>query len=69
MDIPEQQTVYKKMYEILFHAITDSLRELSEQNIGIARSLLMQAQWSSEEVYALSGEEENAASNEETPNA
>lgn len=68
MDAPENQTVYKKMYEILFHAITEALRELSEQNIGIAKTFLMQAQWNSEEVYLRSGEED-ADSDEETPDA
>lgn len=66
MDVPDKQTVYKKMYEVLFHAITEALTDLSEQNYGIARCILMQAQWNCEDIYSRSDEEDEDF-DEETP--
>ena len=42
---------YKKMYLLLFNAITDALENLSDNNYGAARDLLIAAQQQAEELY------------------
>ena len=42
---------YKKMYLLLFNAITDALENLSDNNYGAARDLLIAAQQQTEELY------------------
>ena len=42
---------YQKLYSLLFNAITDALEQLSEQNYGTARELLVHAQQQTEEQY------------------
>jgi len=43
--------LYKKMYYILFNAITDVLRDLEEQNFGLAKQRLIEGQQQAEEVF------------------
>lgn len=43
--------MYKKMYFILFNAITDALEAMKAQNFGAATDILIRAQQASEEVY------------------
>lgn len=42
---------YKKMYCILFNAITDALKQMEQQNFGKAKELLVCAQLACEELY------------------
>lgn len=42
---------YQKLYSKLFNAITDALEQLSRQNIGSARDILIRAQQEAEEIY------------------
>ncbi|MGM9614996.1 MAG: hypothetical protein ACI3W7_05705 [Oscillospiraceae bacterium] len=42
---------YKKMYLLLFNAITDALEELKTGNLSGAEALLKAAQQNAEEVY------------------
>ena len=44
-------SVYRKLYTLLFNAITDALEQLSVQNYGNARDILICAQQQSEEAY------------------
>ena len=46
---------YRKMYLVLFNAITDAVQSLNHQNIGRAKDILIQAQQEAEEIY-ISGE-------------
>ncbi len=48
---------YKKMYLLLFHAITDALSALDEQNIGSAKEILKLAQQHAEDIYVAWTEE------------
>ena len=50
--------MYKKMYVHLFNAITDALAYIEEQNFGIARELLMEAQRECEQIYMEESQEE-----------
>ena len=50
--------MYKKMYTRLFNAVTDALAYMGEQNWGIAREVLMEAQQVCEEIYIEKEEEE-----------
>ena len=43
--------MYRKMYIRLFNAATDAIANIEEQNFGIARELLMEAQRECEEIY------------------
>ena len=43
--------MYKKMYLILFNAITDALEAIKAQNFGTAADTLIRAQQDAEEVY------------------
>lgn len=43
--------LYKKMYYILFNAMTDALRALEEQNFGLAKQRLINAQQQAEEMF------------------
>ena len=43
--------MYKKMYLLLFHAITDVLKLLETGNVWDAKRRLIQAQQDAEEVY------------------
>ena len=42
---------YKKMYLLLFNAITDALEQMEQQNYGTAKDLLIAAQQPAEEIY------------------
>ncbi len=42
---------YKKLYHLLFNAITDALKKIEEQNYGDAKDLLIAAQQEAEEIY------------------
>ena len=42
---------YKQSYLILWQAITDALQELEAQNLGTAKTILLQGQLSAEEAY------------------
>jgi len=42
---------YQPLYTILFNAITDALRLMEEENFGLAKACLMQAQQQTEERY------------------
>ena len=42
---------YKKMYLLLFSAITDALEQMEQQNYGTAKDLLIAAQQQTEEIY------------------
>ena len=42
---------YKKMYLLLFNAITDALNNMADDNYGAARDLLISAQQRTEEIY------------------
>ena len=42
---------YKKMYLLLFSAITDALEQMEKQNYGTAKDLLIAAQQQTEEIY------------------
>ena len=42
---------YKKMYHLLFNAITDALEQIEQQNFGSAKDLLIAAQQQAEEIY------------------
>ena len=44
-------TDYRKMYLLLFNAITDALEQLDAQNYGEARNTLIAAQQKAEEIY------------------
>ena len=43
--------LYKKMYMLLFHGITDSLGQLEARNYGAAAERLREAQLQAEECY------------------
>ena len=45
-----------KLYYRLFNAITDALEQLEEENLGVAKNILRQAQQQAEEDY-ISGED------------
>ena len=49
--------MYKKMYCVLFNAISDVLEELDELNIGLAKKKLKEAQQRTEEIYMIHGGE------------
>ena len=42
---------YKKMYLLLFSAITDALEQMEKQNYDTAKDLLIAAQQKAEEIY------------------
>ena len=42
---------YKKMYLLLFSAITDALEQMEKQNYGTAKDLLITAHQKAEEIY------------------
>ena len=51
--------MYQKMYAHLFNVVTDVLAHIEEQNFGIAKEMLIEAQRRCEEIYIEeSGEEE-----------
>ena len=47
---------YQKLYTTLFNAVTDALEQLEQQNFGVAREFLRQAQQQTEE-WSISAEE------------
>ena len=49
---------YKKMYAVLFNAITDALDALQAQNPVLAAVLLVQAQQHTETLYIESSDDE-----------
>ncbi len=53
-----EETMYKKMYLLLFNRVTDALRELERGNADRARELLMTAQRDCEELYLRGGEDQ-----------
>ena len=42
---------YKKLYHLLFNAITDALEQMESQNFGTAKETLITAQQEAEELY------------------
>ena len=42
---------YKKLYHLLFNAITDALEQMESQNYGDAKATLIAAQQKAEEIY------------------
>lgn len=42
---------YKKLYLLLFHAITEATKQIDAQNIGTAKDILIAAQRNAEELY------------------
>ena len=42
---------YKKLYHLLFNAITDALEQMEQQNYGSAKDLLITAQQEAEDIY------------------
>ena len=42
---------YKKLYHLLFNAITDALEQMEQQNYGSAKDLLIAAQQTAEDIY------------------
>ena len=42
---------YKKMYMLLFNAMTDALEQMKAQNFGEARETLIAAQRAAEDIY------------------
>ena len=50
---------YKRMYLVLFHAATDALTAMEQQNYGLAAQFLRRGQQEAEEIY-LSEEEPSA---------
>lgn len=47
---------YKEMYQTLFRAITDAVRNMEKQNYGSALERLIKAQQMTEETYIQSDE-------------
>ena len=43
--------MYRKMYYILFNAMTDALQAMKEQNYGMARKILEAAQQKAEDTF------------------
>ena len=43
--------MFKRMYLVLFHGITDAIRELDRADAAQARSILIRAQRDAEELY------------------
>ena len=50
--------MYRKMYYLLFNAITTAIEEIKNRNYGKAENILIQAQQDAEELY-LSDQEED----------
>ena len=50
--------MYRKMYYLLFNAITTAIEEIKNRNYGNAENILIQAQQDAEELY-LSDQEED----------
>ena len=42
---------YRKMYLLLFNAVTSALEQLEKQNLGEAKDLLITAQQKAEKIY------------------
>ena len=49
---------YKKLYHLLFNAITDALEQLDAQNYGVVKETLISAQQKADEIYIDSAEQE-----------
>lgn len=47
---------YKRMYHLLFNAITDALEAMEQNSPDFARRLLIRAQQDAEELYLAAGE-------------
>ena len=43
--------IYKKMYYLLFNAMSDACQSIEEQNYGKAKDILRNAQLKAEELY------------------
>ena len=43
--------MFKRMYLVLFHGITDAVRALERGDAALARSILIRAQRDAEELY------------------
>ena len=46
-----EKDIYKKLYYMMFNEITDALEELENQNFGVAKGILRNAQLKAEELY------------------
>ena len=49
-------TDYKQMYLMLFNSITDAIQGLDQQNYGLARFTLIEAQRRAEELFITQGD-------------
>lgn len=64
------ESIYKRMYMILAHGITDSLEQLEQMNVGHAADLLRGAMGEAEDYYIQLGDRRTAAKKrKETPQA
>ena len=43
--------LYEELYHLMFNAATDAIRELEQQNVGLAAEILRRAQQKAEEQY------------------
>ena len=43
--------MYQKLYTLLFNAVTDAIRDLEQENVGLAKQRLTEAQQQCEEHY------------------
>ena len=48
---PDPHTPYQKMYATLFKAVTAALRMMEQKEFLLARSILVEAQQATEELY------------------
>ena len=55
---------YRKLYTLLFNAMTDALADLDHMNFGAARERLVAAQRQAEEQYIAHGEQQSSAQEE-----
>ena len=49
--------IWKRMYTLLFNAVTDAVVEMEQQNYGQAKQLLLRGQREAEELFLGSEEE------------
>ena len=53
-------TDYRKLYALLFNAVTDALADLEQLNIGAAKVRLIAAQQQAEELYMNDADDSSA---------
>ncbi len=54
--------MYKKMYQTMFRAMKEALLQMEQQNYGVAKAMLMRAQFECERLYIEEETAENACS-------